>query len=113
MSKRAEERGLEALPPRWRKTKDGKGRVDSALPVRKFYIRAYEQAEKDLGWRSVEGPLPEMDEEVIVLKDKQNTGLVYEISFGHLVDTERCIDYNGWNVQGVKFWMPMPKIPEE
>lgn len=48
MSKRAEERGLEALPPRWRKTKDGKGKVDGALPVRKFYIRAYEQAEKDL-----------------------------------------------------------------
>lgn len=48
MSKRAEERGLETLPPRWRKTKDGKGKVDSALPVRKFYIRAYEQAEKDI-----------------------------------------------------------------
>ena len=48
MSKRAEERGLEALPPRLRKTKDGKGKVDSALPVRKFYIRAYEQAEEDL-----------------------------------------------------------------
>lgn len=47
MSKRAEQRGLEALPPRWRKTKDGKGKVDGALPVRKFYIRAYEQAEKD------------------------------------------------------------------
>lgn len=47
MSKRAEERGLEALPPRWRKTRDGNGKVDSALPVRKFYIRAYEQAEKD------------------------------------------------------------------
>jgi len=47
MSKRAEQRGLETLPPRWRKTKDGKGKVDSALPVRKFYIRAYEQAEKD------------------------------------------------------------------
>ena len=45
---RAEERGLEAVPPRWRKTRDGKGKVDSALPVRKFYIRAYEQAEKDL-----------------------------------------------------------------
>lgn len=65
------------------------------------------------GWHSVEESLPEMDEEVIVLRDKQNTGLVYEISFGHLVDTERCIDYNGWNVPGVKFWMPMPKIPEE
>ena len=53
MSKRAEQRGLEALPPRWRKTKDGKGKVDSALPVRKFYIRAYEQAEKDTIERAV------------------------------------------------------------
>lgn len=53
MSKRAEQRGLEALPPRLRKTKDGKGRVDSALPVRKFYIRAYEQAEKDTIERAV------------------------------------------------------------
>lgn len=77
------------------------------------FISGYEQAEEDLGWHSVEESLPEMDEEVIVLKDKQNTGLVYEISFGHLVDTERCIDYNGWNVPDVKFWMPMPKIPEE
>ena len=56
MSKRAEERGLEAVPPRWRKTKDGKGRVDSALPVRKFYIRAYEHAEKDLAltWEDIQ-----------------------------------------------------------
>lgn len=53
MSKRAEERGLEALPPRWRKTKDGKGKVDSALPVRRFWIRAYEQAEKDTIERAV------------------------------------------------------------
>lgn len=45
---RAEQRGFEALPPRWRKTKDGKGKVDSALPVRKSYIRAYEQAEEDI-----------------------------------------------------------------
>ena len=48
MSKKAEERGFEALPPRWRKTKDGKGKIDSVLPVRKFYIKAYEQAEKDI-----------------------------------------------------------------
>lgn len=53
MSKRAEKRGLQALPPRWRKTKDGKGKIDSALPVRKFYIRAYEQAEKDTIERAV------------------------------------------------------------
>lgn len=53
MSKRAEQRGLEALPPRWRKTKDGKGKVDSALPVRKFYIRAYEQGQKETIERAV------------------------------------------------------------
>lgn len=45
---RAEEAALKALPPRWRKTKDGKGKIDSVLPVRKAYIRAYEQAEKDI-----------------------------------------------------------------
>lgn len=59
---RAEERGLEALPPRWRKTKDGKGKVDSALPVRKFWIRAYEQAEKDI---------KEWIEEQLAILDKQ------------------------------------------
>jgi len=48
MSKRASEVAMKVLPPRWRKTKDGKGKIDSALPVRKFYIRAYEQAEKDI-----------------------------------------------------------------
>lgn len=107
MSKRAEEKAREKYP-----YETGmKGLI--CENSRGIYIQGYEQAEKDLGWRSVEGPLPEMDEEVIVLKDKQNTGLVYEISFGHLVDTERCIDYDGWNVQGVKFWMPMPKIPED
>ncbi len=45
---KAEERGYEALPQRWRKSKNGSTMIDSRLPVRKFYIRAYEQAEKDL-----------------------------------------------------------------
>lgn len=48
MSNRAEIAALKILPPRWRKTKDGKGEIDSVLPVRKAYIRAYEQAEKDV-----------------------------------------------------------------
>lgn len=113
MSNRAEERGLEALPPRWRKTKDGKGKVDSVLPVRKFYIRAYEQAEKDLGWHSVDECLPEIDEEVIVLADRLNLGSLFAIAFGHIVDKEKAVDYNGWNIQGVRYWMPCPKIPEE
>lgn len=123
MSKRAEQRGLEALPPRWRKTKDGKGKIDSALPVRKFYIRAYEQAEKDLGWHSVAESLPETGEEVIVLIDEFNFHLFYRIAFGHIVNEGETVDidgkpykpesHNGWNITGVKFWMPMPKLPEE
>lgn len=113
MSKRAEQRGLEALPPRWRKTKDGKGKVDSALPVRKFYIRAYEQAEKDLGWHSVDECLPPVGEEMIVLADRLNLGSLFAIAFGHIVDKEKAVNYNGWNIPGVKFWMPMPKIPNE
>ena len=126
MSKRAEERGLEALPPRWRKTKDGKGKVDSALPVRKFYIRAYEQAEKDLGLHGVEESLPPVDEEVIILHDVASEVAaepLYCIAFGHIVNPELTVEvgdisytpisYSGWNIDGVKYWMPMPKIPKE
>lgn len=116
MSKRAEERGLEALPPRWRKTKDGKGKVDSALPVRKSWIRAYEQAEKDLGWHpSTEHP--PVDEEVIVLTDIITKGGLNagfgKIAFGHIVDKDIAVDYDGWNIDGVRYWMPMPEIPRE
>lgn len=112
MSKRAEQRGLEALPPRWRKTIDGKGKIDSALPVRKFYIRAYEQAEKDLGWHSVDESLPEPGEAVIVLADHFRLNGFCRIGFGYIVDHNSSAA-NGWNIPGVKFWAPMPKIPNE
>lgn len=62
-------------------------------------------------WISVDEKLPEMDEEVIVLTDELGTAPIYKIAFGHIVDVERCIDYNGWNCPGVKYWMPCPKIP--
>lgn len=64
------------------------------------------------GWRSVDERLPKMDEEVIVLSDELGTALIYKISFGHIVDVNRCIDYNGWNVPGVKYWIPCPEIPK-
>jgi len=25
----------------------------------------------------------------------------------------KVIEYNGWNIPGVVWWMPMPKIPKE
>lgn len=51
---KAEQRGLEALPPRWRKSKYRDKMIDSALPVRKSYIKAYQQAEKDIKNRLLE-----------------------------------------------------------
>ena len=80
------------------------------------YQQGYNQAEKDLGWHSVDESLPPMDEEVIVLTDILVDGGLDagfgRIAFGHIVDTKRRIDYDGWNIPGVRYWMPMPKIKE-
>ena len=70
-------------------------------------------ADGELEWCSVNYSLPEIDEEVIVLTDELGTAPVYNICLGHIVDTERCIDFNGWNIPGVKYWIPLPKTPEK
>jgi len=91
----------------------GIDRVMSMVNRKNGYIQGYMQAEKDLGWHSVDECLPKIDEEVVVLTDELNTAPIYKIAFGHIVDTERCIDYNGWNIPGVRYWMPCPEIPNE
>lgn len=78
-----------------------------------FIERGYELAKQDIGWHSVDERLPEVNEEVIVLADELETAPIYKISFGHIVNKERCEDYNGWNIPGVKYWMPLPEIPRE
>lgn len=89
-----------------------------------YYGKGYQQgkkdAEKHLGWHSVEESLPPVDEEVIVLTQVPAFG---RISFAHLVNSDVMITidgkpykpeaYSGWNIPGVKFWMPMPKIPNK
>ena len=126
MSKRAEERGLEALPPRWRKTRDGKGKVDSALPVRKFYIRAYEQAEKDLGWISVKDRLPEerkyesdnlqghhewTESDRVFVLDDRGVAMVDSLRNGKFwLDGKK--DCDGFP-HYIEYWMPIPKLPKE
>lgn len=73
----------------------------------------YEQAEKDLGWHSVDECLPEIDEEVIVLTNvihgKEISSARY-ICYGHIVNKKYCVDYDGWNIPGVKYWMKCPKL---
>lgn len=48
---------------------------------------------------------PAIDEEVIALVGENKM-----ISFAHIVDKERCVDYDGWNIPDVKCWIPCPKI---
>ena len=58
-------------------------------------------------WRpSTEHPL--VDEEVIALIGEYN-----QISFAHIVDKNKAIDYDGWNIPDVKCWIPCPKIEED
>ena len=58
-------------------------------------------------WRpSTEHPL--IDEEVIALVGENKM-----ISFAHIVDKNKAIDYDGWNIPEVKCWIPCPKIEED
>lgn len=60
-----------------------------------------------LAWRpSTEHP--QMDEEVIALVGEYN-----QIYFAHIVDKRFCVDYNGWNIPDVRWWIPCPKIEED
>lgn len=121
MSK-AEEAAMKAYPDY--PTMDG-GYISQRRP-RKMFIQGYEQAEKDLGWHSVDESLPHIDEEVIVLTDLGGfnpSRCPLRICFAHLVDEDETItvqekpykplSYNNWNIPGVKFWMPYPKILDE
>ena len=51
---------------------------------------------------------PAIDEEVIALVGENKM-----ISFAHIVDKDRCVDYDGWNIPDVKCWIPCPKIEED
>ena len=51
---------------------------------------------------------PAIDEEVIALVGENKM-----ISFAHIVDKNKAIDYDGWNIPNVKCWIPCPKIEED
>lgn len=117
MSKRAEEAALKAHPVNMQYSTVYDCVYDLAQIERKKFLKVYEQAEKDLGWHSVDECLPPIDEEVIALSDTTRNGKSLPgadwICFAHIVDKKYCKDYNGWNIPGVKYWMPCPKIPEQ
>lgn len=121
MSKRSEDAALKAYPVNMTPLNyqdlieqfGGKTEIDVNTYPRCLFQEGYEQAEKDLGWHpSTEHP--PVDDEVIVLadiiaKDGLNVGFA-RIAFGHIVDKNMVTDFDGWNIPGVRLWMPMPEI---
>ena len=124
MSKREKERALEAYPDK---------KVNDVLlnyeEHRRLFQDGYEAAEKDLGWHSVDESLPPIDEEVIVLVAPLEVySSPMKICFGHRPNPDGWDaistltgrkkhytpeTYDGWNIPGVRFWMPLPKLEEE
>ena len=51
---------------------------------------------------------PKMDEEVIALVGENKM-----ISFAHIVDKNKAIDYDGWNIPDVRCWIPCPQIEKD
>ena len=71
------------------------------------FIDGVKWADEHSYWRpSTEHPA--IDDEVIALVGEENM-----ISFAHIVDKERCVDYDGWNIPDVRWWIPCPKIEED
>jgi hypothetical protein len=129
MSKRAEEAALKAYPILQHFNLDYDLYEDVNAADRLTYQQGYEKAEKDLGWHSVEECLPEIDEEVIVLVAPPGVySSPMKICFGHRPNPDGWYakstltgrkkhytpeTYDGWNIPGVKYWMPCPKIPNQ
>lgn len=79
-------------------------------------IKMAEWKDEQLGWHDAKKEQPPMDEEVIVLTNVLNgkeLSTPRRICFGHIVDKEICVDYDGWNIPGVAYWMYDPKLKED
>lgn len=66
------------------------------------------QKDEQLGWHDAKKEQPPIDEEVIVLTNILNgkeLSTPRMICFGHIVDKNICVDYDGWNIPGVAYWM--------
>lgn len=88
------------------------------LEMRNFYD-AQKSAYEDLlefinklpsEWHKADKEQPPVDEEVIALVSRYGDE-PRMICFAHIVDKEICVDYNGWNIPNVEFWMYNPSLP--
>ena len=80
-----------------------------------WHLLRYKEGESvelsEAKWIDASLSQPEQDVEVLVLLKTVAEGC-YKIAFAHIVDTSICMDYNGWNIEGVRYWLPFPKLPK-
>lgn len=69
------------------------------IPSKSVVPKPFEVKIMDRTWYNAQTNLPPVDKECIVL-DKDG-----KLSFGHTVDKNIAVDYNGWNIPNVVFWM--------
>ena len=94
---------VDRLSDKASKTKSG----TFAKYVYEMIVSVYKVSSDKQEWiPSTEHPL--IDEEVIALVGENKM-----ISFAHIVDKDKAIDYDGWNIPEVKCWIPCPKIEED
>ena len=75
----------------------------------KAFLHGVEWADDNPYWSDVrDESLPPIDKEVIAL-----VGPHLQISFAHIVNKKYAVDYDGWNIPDVRYWMPCPQIEEE
>lgn len=106
---KAEERALEAYPQP--KELGRVGVIDWLKEYRRGFIKGYEQAEKDLGWISVNDRLPEKDGWYFTCVEMsgvpQCAGLIhFETYSGQWDDDDDSVEL-------VDYWMEKPKLPEK
>ena len=73
--------------------------------------RIFPKADNEPRWRDVREELPPCHQEVIVLTDEMGGRIIPgldRICYGHIVNPNHCVSYDGWNIPGVKCWMPAP-----
>lgn len=97
---RAEQRALEAYPHYTAEN------LDDVIKAKKFFAKGYEQAEKDLGWISVNDRLPEVGH--FVLTCVSDTGAPQCVGMAILLNDGTWWD--GDMKVRVDYWMEVPKL---
>ena len=112
---KAEQAAMRAYPPQFSSGKRYAKRVQSEMvdthaPIRKIFLKGYEQAEQDLGWISVKDRLPDTTEYVFTCIKMD--GIPQCVGFHYYKDGKWWEGYEEDTVGAVEYWMQIPQFKE-